>query len=502
MYITASLLYDYLQCPHRVWRDVYGPQQEKNPESNPFVQLLWEKGVNHEKKVVSGMGTLTNLSSPDKEDQLKRTIQAMNDRIPIIYHGYIRWESLAGEPDILRLQEDGTYIPLDIKSGRGLEGISDDDDLPGKPKKHYAVQLALYAEILIGLGFAKDRKGVIYDIDNKETIYDLEATMGVKNTQSWWQEYQRIKSEVSLLIENKQKNTPALSGICKLCPWYQSCRGWCESKKDLSTLFYLGRAKRETLIEDLGIDTIDELCDIDIPSLLEKKSKDKTFLPGFAEKTLTTNKKRALIMARTHQPIIYQPIIFPQVEFELFFDIEDDPTQGFVYLHGVYERSSKGERFLPFVARDFSLESEKHAWKEFIDYIFSLPENSYCLYYYSHHEVTTYKRMQTKYPDLVSTQQLEMLFDTTHCVDLYTDVILKNTDWPLFSYSLKEIAHYLKFNWRDKTPSGALSIQWFNEYLEDKDPAKLKRIIEYNEDDCKATMIIKDELIRLQNNKN
>jgi len=65
------------------------------------------------------------------------------------------------------------------------------------------------------------------------------------------------------------------------------------------------------------------------------------------------------------------------------------------------------------------------------------------------------------------------------------------TQSPLPSYSLKEIARYIKFDWRDKNPSGALSIQWFNEYMEDKDPVKLKRILEYNEDDCKATMVIK-----------
>jgi len=39
-YITAARLYDYTQCPHRVWRDVHGPRNEKIKETNPFVQLL------------------------------------------------------------------------------------------------------------------------------------------------------------------------------------------------------------------------------------------------------------------------------------------------------------------------------------------------------------------------------------------------------------------------------------------------------------------------------
>ena len=29
---------------------------------------------------------------------------------------------------------------------------------------------------------------------------------------------------------------PALSGTCKLCAWYNSCRNWCEETKDLTIL--------------------------------------------------------------------------------------------------------------------------------------------------------------------------------------------------------------------------------------------------------------------------
>lgn len=42
MHITASKLYDFMQCEHKVWRDEYGKQEEKSKETNPFVQLLWD----------------------------------------------------------------------------------------------------------------------------------------------------------------------------------------------------------------------------------------------------------------------------------------------------------------------------------------------------------------------------------------------------------------------------------------------------------------------------
>lgn len=85
-------------------------------------------------------------------------------------------------------------------------------------------------------------------------------------------------------------------------------------------------------------------------------------------------------------------------------------------------------------------------------------------------------------------------FDAYFKKEKLSDVILRFTDWPLMSYSLKDIAQYLNFNWRDKSPSGAMSIEWFNKYLETKDKKDMERILLYNEDDCKATMIIKDFL--------
>lgn len=78
--------------------------------------------------------------------------------------------------------------------------------------------------------------------------------------------------------------------------------------------------------------------------------------------------------------------------------------------------------------------------------------------------------------------------------------MFKHTDWPLSSYSIKDLAAYLGFKWRDETPSGALSIQWFNQYLETKHEKELKRILEYNEDDCKAMVVLKDALEKLSVN--
>ena len=498
--ITASKLYDYLQCKHRVWRDLYGPQEEKNPETNPFVELLWERGVSHENDVIKNIGEFVNVDGFPQNTRVEKTLELMKAKTPLIYHGVITHGDLFGIPDLLRLNNDGTtYTPIDIKSGRGYEnaGEEESEEEENKPKKHYAVQLALYLEILRNLGFSNKWEGYIYDIDNHEVLYQLMTPRGVKNKQLWVNYYQELKEEIKPLLENKIQNKPALGGKCKLCPWYKSCSNRLKTDSDPTLLFNLGRSKRDTLLEDLQIKKVEDLLEINIPKILESKEKDKEFMRGLASSTLTTIKRRAEVFLVTQRPVVYQNFVFPDVSFELFFDIEDDPTQGFIYLHGVYERSKNGERFLSFVAKEKTLEAEKQAWLDFINYIRSLPKDDFCLYYYTKHEPTNYKKLQELYPDVISQEELDLMFSPKQAVDLYYDIILKNTDWPVPSYSLKDLAHYLGFQWRDKTPSGALSIEWFNHYLETKDEADLKRIILYNEDDCKATMVLKDALEKL-----
>ena len=494
---TATQIYTHTQCPHRVWRDIHGPQQEKSKETNPFVELVWHRGILHEEKVIRKIGDILDLSDGSHDERFKKTIEAIKAKTPLIYQGLLKHKTLLGIPDLLRLQPDNTYITIDIKSGMAIEGINEETGKEGKFKKHYALQLCLYADLLINLGFANERKGIIIDAHKNEVEYDLTTYPGPKAKETWWELYEKTKQEIELLIANKTQNKPAMAGICKLCPWYDSCKKWCDNNQDLTGIFFLGRSFRDTINDDLSIHKIDEFLDIDIKSILEEKKKDKKFLPGLAETRLSKFLRRATILQKTKKPVAYEPIVFPKTSYELFFDIEDDPTQEFVYMHGVYERHNGKTKYIHFTATELSDTAEKKAWADFWKYIASLPKDDFSVYYYSPHEKTTYKKLQKQYPDVISIEEVENFFNDPNVIDLYNDIILKNTDWPLGSYSLKAIATYLGFEWRDESPSGALSIEWFNQYLETGDEEILKRILEYNEDDCKATMVMKDGLEKL-----
>ena len=114
------------------------------------------------------------------------------------------------------------------------------------------------------------------------------------------------------------------------------------------------------------------------------------------------------------------------------------------------------------------------------------------IYYYSKYERTIWRQLQVKYPDVCSADDIEDLFDPNHAVDLYFDVVKKITEWPTRDYSIKTLARFLGFKWRDTDPSGAASIEWFDQWVRTQDPKIKQRILEYNEDDCVATRVLLD----------
>src|SRR5258707_5626671 len=175
MTVTASTLYDLVQCPQRVALDTFG-DRAKQDEINPFVRLLWERGTLFERETIAKLQLpFVDLSKSDEPDRERLTLEAMKRGEALIYGGRISANDLLGMPDLLR-KETGGYVPGDIKSGRGEEGGDDEHD--GKPKLHYAVQLALYVAILEHLGCSAGRRAFVWDIRGDEVAYDFTTMSG------------------------------------------------------------------------------------------------------------------------------------------------------------------------------------------------------------------------------------------------------------------------------------------------------------------------------------
>ena len=490
--ITAAMLYDLIQCEHRPTMDLFsGPA--KRDEINPFVKLLWEKGIAHERDVIARIEIrILNLSSYSGEEQEQRTFDAMCQGEPLIYRGRITADDLLGEPPLLRRDGNG-YVAGSIKCGSGEHGDSDSDD--SKPKKHYGVQLALYTDILEHLNLAGSRRPFVWDIHGKEVTYDLEELQGKHNPWTMWHVYQKKLKQARQIVAKSYQSTPAYGSGCKLCHWYSACLAELEKSDDLTLLPDLGRKKRDVMV-DL-IPTISDLAAADINQFISGK---KTKFAGIGTATLHKFHRRAkLNKTDSAPPFLTESINLPNSETELFSDIEVDPMRDFCYLHGFVERrggNNRTERYIPFFADEITPEAEERAFREAWEYIKN--RQPCIIYYYSKYERTVWRKLQLKHPSVCTEEEIEELFDPCQSVDLYFDVVRKATEWPTRDYSIKTLATFLGFNWRDPHPSGAASIEWFDRWIETGDLSIKQRILDYNEDDCIATRVLLDGIRNLQ----
>jgi predicted RecB family nuclease len=466
--------------------DLYGDPALRG-EPNPFVTMLWERGSLYEREIVTRLkNPFLDLSAYRGEEKGRLTLEAMRGGEPLIYGARIQEADLLGDPDLLRREGEG-YFAGDIKSGVGEEGPEDS----ATPKPEYAVQLALYTDILERKGLSAGRRAFVWDVHGDEVPYDFTVARGVRNPRTLWDEYQDCVAEARAILADPHRTRAAYSSACKLCHWYSACIDQLVKLDDLTLIPGLGRPRRDAL--SAKVQTVRQLAACDMRPLI---SGGKTIFQGIGPDTLITFQVRArLLSTEGAKPYLRAQITLPDHARELFFDIEVDPMRDVCYLHGFVERLGRDnntERFAAFFADACTPAAEREAFAAAVGYIRA--SRPCAIYYYSKYERTIYRKLQEKYPDVASADEIEELFDPDHAVDLYTDVVRGATEWPTWDFSIKTLAKYLGFKWRDANPSGAASIEWFDRWVKTGDPAVRQRILDYNEDDCRATRVLLDAI--------
>ena len=137
----------------------------------------------------------------------------------------------------------------------------------------------------------------------------------------------------------------------------------------------------------------------------------------------------------------------------------------------------EGKYFIYFLAQN--PEDEKIMWDSFIQWITALPEE-YDVYHYAHYEKTRIKKLAEKYGNPAVLQKFK-----NKLIDLQP-IIENSIVFPIYFYSIKDIAKYLNFKWRHEKAGGCQSIFWYEQWLETADKNVLQDIIDYNEDDVRA----------------
>ncbi len=301
---------------------------------------------------------------------------------------------------------------------------------------------------------------------------------------------------------------------CEDCEFREHCRGVLEARDDVSLTHYTN-FEQQRLLHEFGVDTRRDLAGLDPQRARLARSAPSDSTSREAVLGLAIERLDDLIYrARVHtsgsprRRVEGQLMGCPRADVEVDVDMESDGEH--TYLWGAYVRVTSGvtiegvlEGYHPFVDWDEpSADSEARVFAEFWAWFSALRatcderSHSFAAYcFWAQAEDGAMNRAVAVRADGPTPGDLEEF--RTHSpaqwIDLHEHAKAQiQTEGPL---GLKVLARAAGFDWRDENPSGEASMAWF-EAARDGDDAEhwRQRILEYNEDDCRATQALRDWL--------
>ncbi|MDO8641058.1 MAG: TM0106 family RecB-like putative nuclease, partial [Nitrosarchaeum sp.] len=453
--------YKFFQCPHWIWYDLYGDQSKKG--STPrLLDMIYRDGLKHEKEIVASrkFEEIDPESFKDLDEAFYATVELMK-KGENIYHGVVMSEHWVGIPDMLESRPiekgmksafgDHYYVVYDIKSGKEL-------------KDQYKFQLAFYSLILEKIQGVLPRRAYMINGNGEELSFELDEFL----------DYFHFTRENIERVLDGEKPAPFLKSGCKQSPWYSLCEEEAKSCGDVSLVYRLSQNDQRRLYE-MGIKTVEDLANSDTDDI-QTQCLDWPF-----DKILRFHNQANVLLSK--EPLYIRKSKFSKVDTEIYFDVESDPTEGIDYLLGVLIKKGRKTEYKALWADD--KEDEKRIWEEFLTLLEGIDE--FVLYHYSSYERQIFDRFSNSYG--VSAELANRFRECS--IDIHR-VVTESIILPLYFYGLKDVAQYIGFKWSSPDAGGAESVVWYNEWMETKDKEIKKRIIQYNEDDVRATLFIKE----------
>jgi len=194
----------------------------------------------------------------------------------------------------------------------------------------------------------------------------------------------------------------------------------------------------------------------------------------------------------------------PRANVEIHVDMENDEH---IYLWGVRVVWTEGgrtrwnhESFVTFEANDAA---EAANTIDFWNYLQSMiakanarhGEGNVKVFHYTAAEDRCLRSLANKHAGvkgMPSIAEVDAFLESDLWVDLYP-LLTNQLVWPTEDLTLKSLAKYVRFVWRDDDPSGSNSVVWYQRAIDPADPEAevfRQRIIDYNADDCEATAVL------------
>jgi uncharacterized protein len=480
--LSPTDLTAYLACPHLTTLELRAARGElSRPERNEDADVLAKKGIAHETAYLRRLQAegrdvreiaLEHGTDNGFEQAAATTRAALTDGADVIYQGVLidgRWR---GQADFLERTEDGTYEALDTK-------------LAHRAKPAYILQLCFYSEALGKLqGKEPELMHVLLGSGERQSFRprDFDAYS------------RRVRWRLEEFVATAPPTEPVPVPHCDLCDFLPRCEARWDEVDHLTRVAGVGRLQMERLVP-AGIGTLRALARADPASPP----------PGMnAEVFARLQRQAALQLGRRESGELRYLLLPPEPERglallpapspgDLFFDIEGNPfwdEQGSLeYLWGLLDVE---RRYTPLWADDHG--SERVAFEQLVDRIHArLTEHpGMHVYHYAAYEVSVLKRLAGRFES--REHEVDELLRRGVLVDLLK-VVRRGVAASVPRYGLKELEAFLAFERVAEIRDGASSVVEHERYTQSRDRAILEQIARYNEEDCVATLELRDWLL-------
>jgi predicted RecB family nuclease len=527
--VSASDVANFLACQQLTQLDLQaarGALRPPHPVDVGFQDLV-RRGEEHERAVLERFRAdgfdVADLSQA--EDPAGATAAAIRDGAGVVYQGTLTGAgdatALFGRPDFLVRAEllpapDGNARP----GGRHYEVV--DAKLARTAKARAVLQTAFYSRLLAGWQNAEPR-WMHLALGNGQFV-----SFKVRDVAAYERQTRR-RLEEALGAEPPADLYPEPVEHCAICRWSELCATRRRDDDDLSLVAGMTTGQRRALKAG-GIATRRGFAATTELPRLDRVSRDSLDRARAQARLQVASEDEGSIRYRLLDPdrdadgamIPNRGLLaLPEpVTGDLFFDIEgaryyseDSREFGLQYLFGVVDTADLDQagrpRYTPIWA--FDRQDEKRAFEELVDFITERRARNPKLhvYHYNHYEPTSVDHLT----ELHGTRQeavgrlmgrfatredeVDDLFRLGVFVDLYR-VIRQGLQAGVESYSIKRLEPLCGYARQVDLREATENLIAFEAALEDgtavADAGRQKVVAGYNEDDCRATLALRDWL--------
>lgn len=446
----------FIESPFAVFCRHFVDEKLKDPRSEYF-ELLFERGNEHETNAVEELyPKAEECEVEDRKQGFMMLLQEMQKGTESLHNFPLLYlpEGLHGEFDVLEKRKGRSdfgnyyYIVKEIKHAKHI-------------KEKHAMQAALYNYILGKIqGYTPEKFYLINREFKSKGFHFADFKDRLKE----------IIESVNKILDKKKAS--ATYNSCSY-PWKEFCNKNAIKQNDVSLAAEVG-LKRKIVLNNMGITKVQDLAKVPVEKLMD--------LPAVGKKTAESMQRSAQAIS-TKKPIVFKSINMPEAKTIVYLDLEGTDEEELVktdYLFGILVNG----KYHSFVAK--KLKDEKKAFFDFLDHLKKY--DNYLLYHFGDYERVRLRHLVEKH------KRGKRILDKL--VNLHM-IVRDHIAFPTYGHGLKEIAKYLGFKWRQKEVTAMESVALYYDFLETGEKKKLQKVIDYNEDDCRATAIIKEYLDKI-----